>query len=295
MKKFYKILTTCAALATMASCQLNETPVFNDATDAFAAFDISSVTVNEDAGSVSIPVTVASVNPVKVSVAYTTTDGTAKAGENFNLSDASAVLQFNGTDRTMNLVVDIVNLAGEYTGDLSFNVSLVSAGDINLGANSSCTVKIADLDHPLASILGDYDAKVFSYFDGADAVWSAKFDKDPSDVTVVWIYGITASTPTDGIYGNVVTDSETGEITAITIPFGQSIPWNSSYDAMFVGFKEGGYYAPEGTVTLTRTDDGWVNNDPDWGWGFLAYAKGNPSAIAGWAEAYMPGGTFTKK
>ena len=51
---------------------------------------------------------------------------------------------------------------------------------------------------------------------------------------------------------------------------------------------------PEGNLVLTKTADGWVNEDPDWGWGWLVYTKGDPSAIAGWAEAYMPSGTFTK-
>lgn len=294
MKSIYKILTVGAAMAAMVSCDLNQTPRFDDCNDAFAAFDVTSVTVNENAGTVSIPVTVASRDPRTVAVAYTTTDGTAKAGVNYEVSDASAVLQFDGTSRTEKVVIDITDLAGEYTGDLSFTVSLVSAGDLNLGANATCTVRISDLDHPLAAILGGYTAKVFNYFDGADAQWSTTFDKDESDISVVWIYGITESTGSDGVYGNVATDPETGDFTTITIPFGQAISWNASYDAMFVGFKSGGYYMPEGSLVLTKTADGWVNEDPDWGWGWLVYTKGNPDAIAGWAEAYMPGGTFTK-
>lgn len=294
MKSLYKILTVGAAMAAMVSCDLNQTPRFDDCNDAFAAFDVTSVTVNENAGTVSIPVTIASRDPKTVAVAYTTTDGTAKAGVNYEVSDASAVLQFDGTARTENVVIDITDLAGEYTGDLSFTVSLVSAGDLELGANSTCVVRISDLDHPLAAILGSYTAKVFDYFGGADAQWGATFDKDESDVSVVWIYGITASTGADGVYGNVAVDAESGEFSTITVPFGQAISWNASYDAMFVGFKSGGYYMPEGSLVLTKTADGWVNEDPDWGWGWLVYTKGNPDAIAGWAEAYMPGGTFTK-
>lgn len=294
MKRFNKILTVGAALAAMVSCDLNQTPVFDDSKDAFAAFDITSVTVNENAGTVSIPVTIASREPRKVAVAYATADGSAKAGVNFGLTDQSAVLQFDGTARTQNVVININDLAGEYTGDLSFSVSLVSAGDLNLGANATCTVRISDLDHPLAAILGAYTAKAHDYFDGVDAQWSATFEKDASDISVVWVSGITASTGSDPVYGNVATDSETGEFTTITIPFGQTISWNSSYDAMLVGFKDGGYYMPEGNIVLTNTAAGWVNQDAEWGWGWLAYSKGDPTAIAGWLEAYMPGGTFTK-
>lgn len=292
MKNIFKIFTFAVALSAAFSCsKLNETPVFEDSMS-FAAFDVTSVTVNENAGKVSIPVTIASIDPMAVAVAYVTADSTAVAGKNFNLNDPAAVLAFDGQTRTMDLVIDIVDLAGEYTGDLVFTVSLVKPADLNLGANSTCTVKISDLDHPLASILGGYTAAAFDYFGGADAKWAATFEKDEKDVTVVWIGGITASTATDLVYGNVTTD-ENGEFTTITIPFGQSINWNASYTATFVGFKEGGYYAPEGNVVLERTDTGWKSTDPEWGWGWLAVSKSS-GEIAGWAEAYMPGGTFTK-
>ena len=215
-----------------------------------------------------------------------------KTGVVLNLAIGSfsfSSLSFDSVSQAIN----ITDLAGEYTGDLSFTIQLVSAGELDLGANSTCTVRISDLDHPLASILGSYTVKVFDYFAGADAQWTATFDKDPSDVSVVWIYGITASTGADGVYGNVATDPETGEFTSITIPFGQTISWNASYNANFVGFKTGGYYMPEGNLVLTKTADGWVNEDPDWGWGWLAVST-STGDIAGWTEAYMPGGTFTK-
>ena len=292
MKRIYKYVACACALMTAFSCsKLNETPVF-EASKSFAAFDVTSVSVDENAGSVSIPVTIASVDPVQVAVAYTTTDDSAKAGVNFNLNDASAVLAFDGETRTMNVVIDIVDLAGEYTGDLSFTVSLVKPGDLDLGANSTCKVKINDLDHPLASILGSYTASAFNYFDGATTEWGVTFEKDPSDITVVWILGITESTAADAVYGNVTTDEE-GNFASITVPFGQSIEWNASYTATLVGFKDGGYYAPEGNIVFEKTETGWVSTDPEWGWGWLAVSK-STGAIAGWAEAYMPGGTFTK-
>ena len=41
------LIPAAAALMTAVSCDLNEIPSFNDA-DAFAAFDVASVSVNED-------------------------------------------------------------------------------------------------------------------------------------------------------------------------------------------------------------------------------------------------------
>lgn len=293
MKNIVKIFSFAAALAVAFSCSdLNDYPAFEDS-KSFAAFDVTSVSVDENAGTVSIPVTVASIDPVQVAVAYTTTDGTAKKDVNFTLADESAVLAFDGKTRSMAVVINIVDLAGEYTGDLDFTVSLVKPGNLDLGANSTCTVKISDLDHPLAAILGSYTVSAFDYFGGADAQWAAKFEKDESDVTVVWISGITGSTGADPVYGNVTIDEETGEFATITIPFGQTIVWNASYNAILVGFKDGGYYAPEGNIVLEKTETGWVNTDPDWGWGWLAVSVADGS-IAGWTEAYMPGGVFTK-
>lgn len=295
MKNIFKIFAFAAAFSALFACsKLNETPVF-DESKSFAAFDVTSVSVNENAGTVSLPITIASVEPVKVALAYTTTDGTAKAGVNFNLSDPSAVVMFDGTTRTQELVINIVDLAGEYTGDLSFTVSLVKPGNLDLGASSTCTVKIADLDHPLAAILGEYNAAGKENWDG-DLTWTATFEKDDTDVSVVWIknlvnFGVS-------LYGNVSDDMST-----ITIPLGQSFVYNATYTGKLVGFGpfDGKlYYATDGSIVLTKTDAGWVQSstmDADgenWGYAFLAFVTETDSPYS-WFTAYYPGVTFTKK
>lgn len=270
MKSLYKILTIGAALAAMVSCDLNQTPVFDDANESFAAFDITSVSVNENVGKLSIPVTIASITPKKVSVAYSVTAGTAKEGVNYNLVDKSAVLVFDGTERTKNIEIDITDLAGEYTGDLTFSLDLVSAGDLKLGANSSCSVKISDLDHPLASILGTYTATCKSY-SGADLTWTLTFSKDPSDVTVVWVDAPVywavqyASWGDYSVYGNVSEDLKT-----ITFPCGQtcgalsdSPAWfDTETDVFTLGtWTPGIYLEDSGNITMTMTSDGVWKTD----------------------------------
>ena len=146
MKNIYKLISGLAMLSVAVSCDLNKTPVFDDA-DAFAAFDVTAVTVNEDAGTVSIPVTIASVNPMAATISYTVEDGSAKAGTNYSLVDESAVLVFDGENRTRNIEININNV-DEYTGNLSFTVRIISAGSLKVGAESECTVTIADLNHP---------------------------------------------------------------------------------------------------------------------------------------------------
>lgn len=270
MKNIYKFLAGAVALTAVFSCsKLNDYPVFEDK-ESFAAFDIISMTVNEDAGTINIPVTIGSVDPKQVAVAYEVTDGTAKAGEDFSLADASAVLAFDGETRTMNIEINIVEFAGEYTGDKTFSVSLVSAGGLKLGKNSTCSVKIADLDHPLAAILGSYTASCKSY-NGADLTWTLNFEKDPSDVTVVWVdapvYWASqyASWGDYSVYGNVSEDMKT-----ITFPCGQTCGALSDSPAWFDTETDVftlGTWAPgislddSGVITMTMTEDGVWKTD----------------------------------
>lgn len=286
MKAVYKTMISAMAAVSVISCDLNKTPVFEEC-KSFAAFDKTSVVVNENAGTVSIPVTIASSDPRKVAVAYQTVDGNAKEGVNFRLEDASAVLAFDGKARTMNIVIKVIDLPGEYTGDLSFTVQLVDTGSIDLGANKSCTVRIADLDHPLASILGGYEANGEENWDGP-LTWSVNFDKDPEDISVVRITGLI---PGENItvYGNVSED-----LSSIYIPIGQSGAYNSSYNWLFVKFMSGGYFNREGSLELAATANGWVMTDPEWGYGILA-VNASSGEIAGWISAVLPEVALTKQ
>lgn len=294
MKNIYKFLAGAVALTAVFSCsKLNDYPAFEDG-ESFAAFDVISVTVNEDAGTVSIPVTIGSVDPKQVAVAYAAADGTAKAGVDYSLADASAVLAFDGKTRTMNIEINIMQFAGEYTGDKMFSVSLVSAGGLKLGKNSTCSVRIADLDHPLASILGDYTVYGTENWDG-DLSWAATFEKDDSDVTVVWISNFVNFGKK--VYGNVSED-----MTTVTIPLGQSFVYNSTYTGKLVGFGpiDGKlYYETEGSIVLTKTDDGWVQTstmdagEELWGYAYLAFITETDSPYS-WFTAYYPGVKFTK-
>ena len=279
MNKIYKYLACALALTGALSCsKLNETPVFEDS-KSFVAFSQTSYSVREDAGTLSIPVTLASPDAKVVNVAYSVADSTAKRDTNYTLADESAVLVFDGNARTQNIVLNIKNIAttaekSGYTGDLVFTVTLESAGELDLGYNSTCVVKIVDLDHPLAAILGDYKVTA-QYYTGTPCEWSLSFTNDPDDVSVVWIdyptmFSFVYSTWGGwAIYGNVSDDLKT-----ITIPCGQTCGANSDAPAWYedetdtfafgTWANQGGGYVDlldSGVVTLTWTDNGWTTED----------------------------------
>ena len=276
MKNIYKYVACAMALAGAASCtELNETPVFEDS-KSFVAMGSTSYVVNEDCGKLLIPVTMASPTTKQASVVYSVTDGTAKKGTNFKLTDEAAVLVFDGESYTQNIEIDIVNIAttaeqSGYTGDLTFSVSLESAGDLDLGFIKSCTVKIMDLDHPLASILGTYSVSG-TFYGGNAASWTMTMEKDENDPTVVWIdtpsyFAVAAASWGDyHVYGNVSEDLKT-----ITIPCGQPCGPNSDEPAwcddesdtfLFGSWEPGIHLHDSGVVTFTQQGDGtWTTED----------------------------------
>lgn len=274
MKNIFRYTAVAVAVTALAGCNLNPLPTFDDA-DSFVAFDKTQISVNEDAGTVTIPMTIASLDAKKTAVSYQLIDGAsdtdenpAKQGTNYESSDESAVVSFDGEARTGSIVINIKNIAGTYTGDLSFRVKLVSATGLNLGANSECTVTIADLDHPLSSILGKYKAVAEDEGKGA-CEWELSLSKDTKDVSLVWIDYVcpfAASYPTKKfkVYGIVSDDLKT-----ITIPCGQKPGAQYAADDYFTFIcYEGDYKVrSSGNVTLTSTEDGVFTSED--GMGFV--------------------------
>lgn len=247
---FFRIMAGVAAIVTLASCNLNDFPTFNDA-DAFVALETSSVIVDENVGTITIPVTIASVDPVKTAVTYEIVEGTAKAGEDFTLADDSAVLTFDGKERTKNIVINITDKTGTHTGDLTFTINLISGGKtLNIGAISSCTVKISDLDHPLADILGSYTVTATDFAQG-DVTWVMNLSKDDKDYNVVWIDYVCplAKSGSMSVYAIVSEDHKT-----ISIPCGQQ----TEEGLIFVEYTyDNGHYANRsGSVDMVSTTPG---------------------------------------
>lgn len=218
----------------LISCNANDLPKFNDA-DAFIAFDKSSISVDENAGTVNIPITLVSLNGIESTATIETADGTAISGTDFSLSSSS--VSFSKGSAQQNVVVNINDLAGEFTGDKSFTVKITSGGNVNVGSNNTCTVTIKDLDHPLSPILGAWSGNAGDYFaNGGSTPVTLELEKDASDVTKVWIKGwspyIISMGGNPKYYGIVSED-----LTTIEIPAGQGSGMSMGYgDLCITGF-----------------------------------------------------------
>lgn len=243
MKKITKIFAGVAlAVIAFASCsKLNEAPVFEEA-ESFAAFSGSTFNINEDGGKIVIPVNIAAYSTVKTNVSYTILDAsldgskyTAKNGVDFRDTNTDGVLVFDGTTYTQNIVIEIVNQPGVYTGDITFGIELQSASGLKLSSEKLCQVTIADLDHPLASILGEYTATSYDPA-GVPTSWTVTLKKDPADVHVVHIDYIVKGAMDYKSWGDwSYTGNVSDDLKKITVPLGQKTQaWYKSEDDVFI-------------------------------------------------------------
>lgn len=241
MKIFKNTTIVLAALAAvaLASCN-NDQPEFNDK-DAFVSFTDTKASIGENKATLEIPVQLSSLKGKEGSVDFEiTADKTAPAveGTNYTVANATRTLTFTKESNVQNIKLNIVDLAGTFTGDLRLNIKLKNAQGVNLGAESSFDVTIVDLDHPLASMLGTFRASGESNFNGA-TTWNVEIKKDDSDVNKVWIYNILPAGTSDKypVYGTVNEDK-----TELRIPVGQNTKKTSSQYGWLYAFGgiEGG-------------------------------------------------------
>ena len=241
MKIFKNTTIVLAALAAvaLASCN-NDQPEFNDK-DAFVSFTDTKASIDENKATLEIPVQLSSLKGKEGSVDFEiTADKTAPAveGTNYTVANATRTLTFTKESNVQNIKLNIVDLAGTFTGDLRLNIKLKNAQGVNLGAESSFDVTIVDLDHPLAFMLGTFRASGTSLYNGAET-WTVNIAKDDKDVNKVWITNMVlgASSPNYPIYGTVNEDK-----TELRIPVGQNTKKTSSQYGWLYAFGgiEGG-------------------------------------------------------
>lgn len=285
--KLNNIILAGAVILMAASCsRLNQTPVFN-ADDSFAAFDRASMSATEEAGRVKIPVTIASIEPVATTVSYSvdTQASTAVEGVNFKLVDPSAVLSFDGKDRTAYIELDILPIRGDegYTGDKVVVISLDNANGLKIGNEKTCRFTINDLDHPLSAILGEYIIA-----DGS-STGTITIEKDPDDVTVVHFPDLMAATQTwvgseypFDIIGQVSDDLST---IVIPLPVDTGYTYSNGENLKIYACDAQYVYYDQPSITLTKTPTGFSSGE----YGIMSYIKN-----AGYVQAWDPF-TLTKK
>lgn len=283
-----------AAVLSLASCDINDYPKFDDA-DAFVAIQQTSASIAENAtsGKLEIPVMLTSLSGLSGSVDFEITpaeENGAQEGVHYTL-DGAKTLTFTKDAPQQNIVLNIID-NDTFGGDVRLTITLKNAQGVNIGANKTCAVTIEDDEHPLSFILGTFTAVGKDYFSGgADEEWTATLTKDASDLNKVWIYniasgGCSASSP---VYGIVNADK-----TEIHIPVDQATGATTSYD-----IKLEGWYAPDGEediptggyITGYLSEDGTITIE-DW-YGAHAYSAGTTTS-AGWYAIEM-GAVFKKQ
>lgn len=270
-KNIFHVSCLILGLAALASCELNDNPTFSDG-DAFVTFDSAALSCSESDGEIAIPVTLVSLGGVSATASYEVVAGTAKQGVNFDIANTSGTLSFSPGTATQSITVRILDpdvtyadgqrVSGAYTGDLSFQVTIKGADGAALSMESTCTVTIKDIDHPLTAILGDYTFTARSTVPDekeAMASWPCEIAKDDTDDHLVWFYDLPYQSRGgfdgwDTSYYGIVSE----DLGTITIPLGQTSEYTYSngepisllgVDAAFESLFD------EGSVTATIERD----------------------------------------
>ncbi len=290
MKKAYKIIACAAILTAVVGCRRE----MEFQTVPFANIYNESISVDENVGTITIPVSLSAIKGDKnTSVTFKVIEGKAKEGTNFTVEPSGKVLNFNGTD-TQNITVNVIEQAGVFTGSLDFKIELVSAtNDYTLGGTTATSVTIKDLDHPLANLFGTFSGAAPGYW-GDKYTASVQILADPDDINKVLVYNLETYLADNGLTApkyNVFTGTVNAEKNKITIPTGQKTGYvSSSQGPLYVV----GFDAPSADDASDDYVDIVLNYSAD----YKTISVPNGYALrssAGWWEIYLGPMTWTKK
>lgn len=221
-------LAFASALA-FSACDKNLEPTFDDK-DAFVAFEKTAYSVSEsysEKGDVyKIPVTLASVAGLEATIKFEVGAPETKAaaeGKNFELVTTTGTLSFDAEHRTQYVEFKTL-MDGEYTGDLSFTITLNATEGVAVGTEKVCTVTLNDVDHPLSFMLGDYTMTGIKYGQSAATSWTMTILKDAKDDSKVWfdnLFGNSGWISDDTRFYGVVSSTTDPNSYVLNIPFGQ--------------------------------------------------------------------------
>jgi len=197
-----------ATMLSLASCNLNEYPEFDDA-NAFVAIQKSSASVAENGDVLEIPVMLTSLSGIAGSVDFTITPAEsagAKEGEQFKILNDSKTLTFTKDAPTQYIRIQPID-NDTFSGDTKFTINLANSQGAQLGANKSCVVTIEDDEHPLSFILGTLTAKGTSYFNG-EQEWEIVLSKDAEDLSKVKFNSASSTTSEIMLIGMTTAEAE---------------------------------------------------------------------------------------
>lgn len=193
MNRYFKILLGAGLACSLAAC--NQKAEYT--TYSFVSFDATSLSVDEDAGILEIPVYAYTKDgdlafprgeSANTTVTFEVVDGTAKNGVDFTVEPANGVLTFDGSSAGA-IKVNVVNHEGVHTGNLDFSVRITGASDgYTLGGAREASVRINDLDPDpsggtVEDIYGTYTAT--AEFDGDPLSWTLNISPVGTDPYVI--------------------------------------------------------------------------------------------------------------
>ncbi len=279
----YLVVAACALLAVSCNRKVDFEYV------KYATLCTTSYNVAEDAGEFTIPVVLMNGAGGEAQISVSLEALTAEEGADYELvTPVNGILNFTGDADTLNVVVAVTSHVGVNTGNKAFNVKLSSLTDgVQCGNINTARVTIADLDHPLAGFVGDWDGAPVFASDPPEAIpttLSISIDDEDETNTRMYIIGLEAAyaqyaVPVVGVYD--------ADRAIVTVQAGQQAMYvSSAYNFIFIGLDESWaniinlemkYDAAAGTLTTLNTYGVVDNNTGD------LYT------------AYEPGAVFTKK
>lgn len=245
MNKIFRFFGIAAAALSLASCLKTEY-----VWESYVSVDSASLTVKEDCGTVALTLSSHNLGSASTTVTLKLVDATAKAGQDIDFA-GSPTVTFNG-DETKDVVLNVVNHPGVYTGTVFCYVEVVSATDAKVGSFNSARIVIEDLDHPLADVLGVYTLTPDSGY--RNPKWSVTIDPDPKNTSKVIVYNL------EGYMTSKIPYSGTVSADHKTISIDLNNPFSSSgYDVMVQAMNDDGDeqdWSTVPTLDFVKQDDG---------------------------------------
>jgi hypothetical protein len=285
MKSIYKVLAFTAMAAALAtSCR----EVSEYQTTAFANLYRTTVSVDENVGTVTLPVMLSSIKgDNNTAVTFKVKEGSAKEGVNFTVEPAGKVLNFSDTD-SLNITIKIIDQPGVFTGSLTFDIELESAtNDYQIGGSNETNFTIKDNDHPLANLFGTFSGTIKGYWRGNLSA-SVQVLADPDNTDKVLVYNLD---PYFAAYGYVAPkyNAYSGTVNAdknqISIKCGQAVGYDEVYLQSFNDPDPDAATGYADNIVLTFSSD------------YKAITIVNsfgPRDSGGWYEIYYGNATLTK-
>ena len=207
------------------SCDLNKQPSFDDATQAFIAFEKTSGMMYEkdgkELGTIELSLYCASLAGINASTEISfSNDGftnPATEGDHFTLLSAVRYsIDYDNQSPTFNQRINVdtiqlgqapyvINFDAEHQfasivlqgvdndvrePNKKFNVNLTNIKGCNKGAMNSYTVTILDDETPFNRLLGEYSAYGESGFDGTPIDWTLTIIADEEVPNKIWIHPV---------------------------------------------------------------------------------------------------------